>query len=81
VVEASIAHGAGDRRTAAELLDPVMPAMTAVGGSDAQDDLFRLAYLTALVGAARHDDARRYWDLMTAFKTPSPLDRHLHAGL
>lgn len=79
VVEASIAHGAGDLPVAAELLDPVMPAMTAVGGSDAQDDLFRLAYLTALAGAARHDDARTYWESMTALKTPSPLDLTLRA--
>lgn len=79
VVEASIAYGAGDYATTAALLDPVMPAVTAVGGSDAQDDLFRLAYLTALAGARRHADARRYWELMTAFKTPSPLDLQLRA--
>lgn len=79
VVEASIAYGAGDYATTAALLDPVMPAVTAVGGSDAQDDLFRLAYLTALAGADRHADARRYWELMTAFKTPSPLDLQLRA--
>jgi tetratricopeptide (TPR) repeat protein len=81
VVEAGIAHGAGDLPAAATLLDPVMSSVTAVGGSDAQVDLFRLAYVTALAGADRHDDARRFWDSMTAFKTPSPLDRHLHAGL
>lgn len=79
VVEAGIAHGGGDLKAAAELLDPVMPAMTAIGGSDAQDDLFRLAYLTALAGASRSDDARHYWESMTAFKTPSPLDLHLRA--
>jgi hypothetical protein len=69
VVEACIAHGAGDPARAATLLDPVMSRMTAIGGSDAQDDLFRQAYLTALIAAARPDDARRYWASMTSFKT------------
>src|SRR5262245_40584809 len=44
VVEAAAAFGAGDRAGAARLLDPVMPLMTGIGGSDAQDDLFRQAY-------------------------------------
>lgn len=80
VVEACIAHGLGDLAGAAAGLDPVMDQMTAVGGSDAQDDLFRLAYLTALAGAGRSDDARRWWTAMTAFKTPSPLDEQLLAA-
>ena len=74
VVEACLAQGAGDLGRAAALLDPVMAEMTAIGGSDAQDDLFRQAYLTALIGAGRPDDAKRFWSSMTSWKTPSPLD-------
>jgi hypothetical protein len=74
VVEACIAHGRGDLGAAAALLDPVITAMPAIGGSDAQDDLFRLAYLTALAGSGRSDDARRWMSTMTAFKEPAPLD-------
>lgn len=81
VVEACIAHGGGDRAGAAELLDPVMPMMTAVGGSDAQDDLFRQAYLTGLIAAGRSDDARNQWTAMTRWKTPSALDRRFEATL
>ena len=50
VIEAAAAFGAGDGARAAALLDPIMPMMTSIGGSDAQDDLFRQTYLR---GAAR----------------------------
>jgi len=81
VVEASIAHGSGALAAAATLLDSVQGQMTAIGGSDAQDDLFRLALLTALAGSGRPADARSYWSAITAFKTPSPLDEHLLAAI
>jgi tetratricopeptide (TPR) repeat protein len=69
IVEACVAHASGDHVRSAGLLDPVMPQMTAVGGSDAQTDLFRQTYLTSLAGAGRHEDARRYWDEMTSWKS------------
>jgi hypothetical protein len=77
VVDACIAHGRGHLAAAATAFDPVIDEMTAVGGSDAQDDLFRQAYLTALIGAGRTADAQRYWATMTSFKTLSPLDERL----
>lgn len=77
VVEACIAHGSGDLRAAGLTFDHVIEQMPAIGGSDAQDDLFRLAYLTALIGSGRTSDARRYWTTMTAFKTLAPLDESL----
>ncbi len=79
VVEACAAHGRGDLVRAADLLDPVVARITEIGGSDAQDDLFRLAYFTALVGAGRGTDAAAYFDVATAFKTRSPLDDRLRA--
>jgi tetratricopeptide (TPR) repeat protein len=77
VVAAAAAFGAGDRARAAALLDPVMPLMTSVGGSDAQDDLFRQAYLRSLQAAGRRADAAAYFARITAGKAPSPLDRAL----
>src|SRR3954454_18828566 len=74
VVEAAAAFGAGDRARAAALLDPVMPMMTAIGGSDTQDDLFRQAYLRSLQAAGRHADAAAYFDRITADKASTPLD-------
>ena len=81
VVEASAAHGRGDLAAAAATFDPVIHAMPAIGGSDAQDDLFRLAHLTALMGSGRWDDARRRFDATTSFKVRSPLDEVLLARI
>lgn len=81
VVEASAAHGRGDLAAAAAALDPVIDEMPAIGGSDAQDDLFRQAHLTALIGSRRWDDARRRFEAMTSFKSRSPLDESLLARI
>jgi tetratricopeptide (TPR) repeat protein len=77
VIEAAAAFGAGDRARAAALLDPVMPMMTSIGGSDAQDDLFRQTYLRSLQAAGRHVEAAAYFDVITAGKSRTPLDRAL----
>jgi tetratricopeptide (TPR) repeat protein len=77
VIEAAAAFGAGDRARAAALLDPAMPMMTSIGGSDAQDDLFRQAYLRSLQAAGRRADAAAYFEVITAGKSPTPLDRAL----
>jgi tetratricopeptide (TPR) repeat protein len=77
VLEAAAAFGAGERARAAALLDPVMPMMTWIGGSDAQDDLFRQTYLRSLQAAGRHADAAAYFERMTARKSRTPLDRVL----
>jgi hypothetical protein len=77
MVEAAAAFGSGDRARAAALLDPVMAGMTSIGGSDAQDDLFRQTYLRALQAAGRRADAAAYDERMTAGKAHTPLDRVL----
>jgi hypothetical protein len=77
VVEAAAAFGARDRAGAAKLLDPVMPMMTAIGGSDAQDDLFRLAYVRSLQAAGREADATAYFERVTAGKARTRLDQAL----
>jgi hypothetical protein len=77
VVEAAAAFGGGDRGRTATLLDPVMSLMTSIGGSDAQDDLFRQTYLRSMQAAGRHSDAAAYFDRITAGKARTPLDRVL----
>jgi tetratricopeptide (TPR) repeat protein len=77
VVEAAAAFGAGDRARAAELLDPAMPMMTSIGGSDAQDDLFRQTYLRSLQAAGRRAEAAAYFEHITAGKSATPLDQVL----
>jgi len=51
LVDASIAMARGDADAACALLDPVVGEIGRVGGSDAQDDLFRYAHLVALIDA------------------------------
>jgi hypothetical protein len=51
--------------------------MTSIGGSDAQDDLFRQTYLRSLQAAGRRADAAAYFDRNTANKSLTPLDRVL----
>ena len=77
VVEAAAAFGSGDHAPAAALLDPVMPMMTSIGGSDAQVDLFRQTYLRSLQAAGRHADAAAYYECITAGKVRTPLDHAL----
>jgi hypothetical protein len=56
-----------------------MPLMTSIGGSDAQDDLFRQTYLRSLQAAGRRADAVAYFERITACKAATPLD-HALAG-
>jgi hypothetical protein len=77
IVEAAAAFGSGDRARAAQLLDRAMPRMTEIGGSDAQDDLFRQAYLRSLQAAGRRADASAYFDTVYGGKSRTPLDRVL----
>ena len=75
-IEASAALARGDAARSASLLDPVMSDITIVGGSDAQVDLFRLAYFHSLLQCGRKTDAKSYWSAVTAGRKLSPLDRY-----
>ena len=55
--------------------------MTSIGGSDAQDDLFRQTYLRSLQAAGRHADAAAYAARITGGKSRTPLDHALASGL
>jgi hypothetical protein len=74
VVAAAAAFGAGERARAATVLDPVMPMMTRIGGSDSQDDLFRQTYLRSLQAAGRRADAASYFERITVGKALTALD-------
>lgn len=81
VVLAAAAFGRGMWEQAADGLKPVMPRITAVGGSDAQDDLFRQMYFCALARAGRSAEARAYWESSCAGKRQSPLDEFFLSGI
>jgi hypothetical protein len=67
-----------NRRRPRDSRDPsTYVMMTSIGGSDAQDDLFRQTYLRSLQAAGRRADAAAYFDRNTANKSLTPLDRVL----
>jgi hypothetical protein len=74
LVDASIAMARGDADAACALLDPVVGEIGRVGGSDAQDDLFRYAHLVALIDAGRKGAARTMLDDMLSGRAPTPLE-------
>ena len=79
IVEAAACFGRGDRAGAAEILEPAMPVMTTIGGSDAQDDLFRQTYLRSLQASGRRADAGEYFKRISGNKRLTPLDHALAA--
>ena len=81
VVHASAALGSDDARTAAGELDPVMPVMTRIGGSDAQDDLFRFAYVDSLSRSGRRADAAAFLRERMSTKPASALEAKLLGAL
>jgi len=77
IVQASALLGKDQPALAAELLDPVMDRMPRIGGSDAQDDLFRFAHMDSLNRAGRKTDARTLLGRRLSQKSPSPLEEDL----
>jgi tetratricopeptide (TPR) repeat protein len=74
LVEASVALAIGDASRGATLLDPVMDEITVVGGSDAQCDLFRLAYARALTDSGRRAEARAFLATLWGTSARTPLE-------
>jgi tetratricopeptide (TPR) repeat protein len=74
LIDASIAAARGDAATACARLAPVVAEIGRVGGSDAQDDLFRHAHLVALLDAGEQSAARAALREMLAGRAPTPLE-------
>jgi len=81
IIRGSATLGQGDAAAAAKWFDPVMDRMTRIGGSDAQDDLFRFAHLDSLSRAGRKADAKTLLERRLIQKQPSPLEEKLLAAV
>jgi hypothetical protein len=75
LVNACAAFAAGDAARCTVLLEPVLPEIACVGGSDAQNDLFRQTYLVALLDSGRQSEARRRLDARLAGCAPTSTER------
>ncbi|MEE3328144.1 MAG: hypothetical protein VX252_12480 [Myxococcota bacterium] len=71
VVDAAIAWGRRDAPGVVECLEPAIREVPRVGGSDAQDDLFRLALLRALEKMWRTESMRALLDLFPGTRKPN----------
>lgn len=81
IIRGSAVLGSGDAAAAAEWFDPVMDRMMRIGGSDAQDDLFRFAHWDSLRRSGRKADARGWLERRLGQKRPSPLEENLLAAV
>ena len=74
LIEASIAAAGDQPAEACAQLGPVVAEIGRVGGSDAQDDLFRHAYLVALLDSGQTSAARALLRDTLEGRAPTPLE-------
>jgi hypothetical protein len=72
---ACAAFAAGEAARCVVLLEPVLPEVACVGGSDAQNDLFRQTYLVALLDCGRRSEARRRLDARIGRASPTAVEQ------
>ncbi|MEW6269693.1 MAG: tetratricopeptide repeat protein [Thermodesulfobacteriota bacterium] len=75
LVTACAAFAAGEAARCVVLLEPVLPEIACVGGSDAQNDLFRQTYLVALLDCGRRGEARRRLDDRIGHASPTAVEQ------
>jgi tetratricopeptide (TPR) repeat protein len=74
LVQGCLAAARGAHPAAAETLVPILADVGAVGGSDAQNDLFRQTAIVALLKARRRSEARGLVEARLAGRKPTPLE-------
>lgn len=75
LVTACAAFAAGEAARCTVLLEPVLPEIACVGGSDAQNDLFRQTYVVALLDSGRQTEARRRLNARLAGHAPTAVEQ------
>lgn len=81
LVEACASFAEGDFLRAATLFEPIHSEIGCVGGSDAQDDLFRQTHLASLIRSGRTASAKALFDAQVDGRAPSPLESSWAAAL
>ena len=75
LVTGCAAFAAGEAARCTVLLEPIMPEVACVGGSDAQNDLFRQTYVVALLDAGRQTEARKRLNARIAGHAPTAVEQ------
>jgi hypothetical protein len=76
LVQGCLAFADSDYIRCAVLLEPIMADVVCAGGSDAQNDLFAMTYLVALIRAGRHAEARALLQRRIGNRRPTALEQH-----
>ena len=74
LAEGCIAFAHGDHAGAVQRLEPIQEALFCVGGSDAQNDLFRQTYLLALIESKQRGKAADLLARRRGRRPPTPLE-------
>ncbi|MBY0276485.1 hypothetical protein K2Z84_14165 [Candidatus Binatia bacterium] len=75
LVTGCAAFAAGEAARCTVLLEPIMPEVACIGGSDAQNDLFRQTYVVALLDAGRQSEARKRLNARIAGSAPTAVEQ------
>ncbi|MEQ9618287.1 MAG: tetratricopeptide repeat protein [Deltaproteobacteria bacterium] len=76
LLEACRAYALGNYTQAALFLEPVIDDVVKVGGSDAQDDLFRQAYLLSLIKSGNKQESKTYLNDISTSEVMTPLQNY-----
>ena len=74
ISSASIAKG--DYKSAGDIMGPIINRINMVGGSDAQVDLFRQAYLLSCIKSGKKDESQRYLNVLSTSENYTPLQEY-----
>lgn len=81
LAEGCIAFAQGDHARAVQWLEPIEDALFCVGGSDAQNDLFRQTYLLALIESKQRAKAADLLARRQRSRPPTPLEERWSSRL
>ncbi len=76
LLQASAAFADENYSETSHLLKPVIENINKVGGSDAQDDLFRQMYLLSLIKSNRTVESAKYLDILSTSPEYTPLQEY-----
>jgi len=74
LIQGSLAFVDQDYKAVLHYFDPIVSQIGCCGGSDAQVDLFRQAYLKSLTGVGRGSEAQAFLRQMTKGRSMTPLE-------
>jgi len=76
LIDATASYALDKYKPAADILAQIIDDVEMVGGSDAQVDLFRQAYLLSLINCNKKSEAKKYLNNLSTSPTLTPLQNY-----